>query len=437
VKHRVLGIWRSNFAHRVAAVASGTAAAQIIALAFAPFIARLYGPEAFGLLGIFMALVAVLAPIAALAYPIAIVLPKEDIDALALVRLAFLISAGTSAAALAVFGFAGNHVLSLLRADAIADLALLIPVVLLFSVWLEIAHYWLTRRNAFARIAKVAIVHSLVINIAKCGFGIFYPFAAVLVGLQTLGTAAHALMLSTIGPVAARRRSAAANVATPPDLRSIARNYSDFPIYRAPQNFINSASQNLPILMLASWFSPAVAGFYVLARTVLMAPSSMIAQSVGTVFYPLISKAIGDRERTYPLIVEATLGLAAIGILPLIVVFAFGPPLFALIFGADWLVAGEFARWLSLMLFFNFINRPCVAAIPALGLQRGLLTYELFSTGTKIIALYLGFMVFGSDQVAVALFSISGAIAYLCLMGWVFRASLRFDTGALRAREAG
>jgi O-antigen/teichoic acid export membrane protein len=62
----------------VTIVASGTAGAQVITMAFAPLITRLYGPEAFGLLGTFVAILGIVTPLAALTYPIAIVLPKSD-----------------------------------------------------------------------------------------------------------------------------------------------------------------------------------------------------------------------------------------------------------------------------------------------------------------------------------------------------------------------
>jgi O-antigen/teichoic acid export membrane protein len=84
--------YRSKFVRNVAVVASGTAASQAIAIAFSPLITRLYGPDAFGILGAFLAIVSVLTPIAALSYPIAIVLPKEDVDARGLARLSAYIS---------------------------------------------------------------------------------------------------------------------------------------------------------------------------------------------------------------------------------------------------------------------------------------------------------------------------------------------------------
>ena len=53
----------------VAVVTSGNAGAQAITLASAPFITRLYGPEAFGVLGAYMAVVTIASPVVALAYP--------------------------------------------------------------------------------------------------------------------------------------------------------------------------------------------------------------------------------------------------------------------------------------------------------------------------------------------------------------------------------
>src|SRR5690625_3723904 len=82
----------SRFVRNVALVATGTAGAQAITMAFSPVITRLYGPDAFGMLGTFTATLAVVTPIAALTYPIAIVLPKKDDDARAIAKLSFLLA---------------------------------------------------------------------------------------------------------------------------------------------------------------------------------------------------------------------------------------------------------------------------------------------------------------------------------------------------------
>ena len=90
----IASAYKSRFVRNVAVVASGTAAAQAIGMAFSPLITRLYGPEAFGLLGIYTSLLGVLGPITALTVPVAIVLPKDDDEAKRLAFLSLFIATG-------------------------------------------------------------------------------------------------------------------------------------------------------------------------------------------------------------------------------------------------------------------------------------------------------------------------------------------------------
>src|SRR5699024_12287359 len=96
---KVLALRQRPFVRNVVIMASGTAAAQAISLALTPIITRLYGPEAYGLMGVFMAIIQTIAPVAALTYPIAVVLPKRDEDAKGLMKLYWYISIGLAAAA--------------------------------------------------------------------------------------------------------------------------------------------------------------------------------------------------------------------------------------------------------------------------------------------------------------------------------------------------
>ncbi len=419
-------VWRSRFARNVAVVASGTAGAQAITMAFAPLITRIYGPEAFGLLGTFMAIVAVAIPVAALAYPIAIVLPREDRDALGLVRLSVILSFGVALLAAALLAFGGDWLTATLGAESVAGYLFLIPVAMLFAAWMQIAKQWLIRKKQFGVVARSAVAHSLVLNSAKSGIGWMHPVGAVLIVLATLGHALHAALLF----IGARRRYQAEPTADDEGprapLKELAHRHRDFPLYRAPQNFINAASQSLPILMLAAFFGPVAAGFYTLAKMVMGMPTTLVGKAVNDVFYPRITEAAHNGENLPRHIVQATGALLAIGVVPFGLVVLFGPWLFGLVFGEDWLIAGEYARWLAFFFLFNFINKPAVAAVPVLGIQRGLLVYELFSTGTKALGLVAGFYWFGSDLWAVAFFSLIGVVAYIAMMLWILAHAKRY-----------
>ncbi len=130
--------YKSRFVRNVAVVASGTAGAQAIVIAFSPIITRLYGPEAFGILGTFMAIVAVVTPIAALSYPIAIVLPKEDSDARGIARLSAYIALGVAGLSALVLLAAGGHIVHLLQVQEVSSYIWLLPLVILFAALLQI-----------------------------------------------------------------------------------------------------------------------------------------------------------------------------------------------------------------------------------------------------------------------------------------------------------
>ncbi len=141
--------WKSRFVRNVAVVASGTAGAQAIVIAFSPIITRLYGPEAFGILGTFMAIVAVITPIAALSYPIAIVLPKEESDARGIARLSAYIALAVAALTALVLLVFGNQIVNLLQVQEVSSYIWLLPLVILFAAWLQINQQWVIRKKHF------------------------------------------------------------------------------------------------------------------------------------------------------------------------------------------------------------------------------------------------------------------------------------------------
>jgi O-antigen/teichoic acid export membrane protein len=411
----------------VLTVATGTAVAQALSMAFAPLLTRLYGPEAFGIQAVFLSMVGLLVALAPLGYQTAIVLPERDDDALSLVRLSMLCAAIVCAGAAALLLLAGRPMLRLLGAGAIAEWRLLLPVATFAAVAWNVQMQWFTRKKAFGASARLNVLVAVFGNLLKSGAGLLNPSALLLIGANILATAAGTVLACTgWNSASSQKHTDARRAAT---VRALAWQHRDFPLLRTPQDVINLLSQSLPVLLLSGYFGAAAAGQYSIAISVLGVPAALIGGSVLSVFYPRVTEAIRHGEDARTLIVKTTTAMAWTGALPLLAVAIFGPALFRFVFGQQWGAAGTYAQWLSPWLFLQYVNKPAVAAVPALGLQGGLLLYELASTGTKVLALWLGFRVFRDPVVAVALFSGAGVAAYLWLILWVVRRS-RVDTGA-------
>lgn len=409
MKSKLIKLSKKPFVRNVTILASGTAGAQAITMALSPIITRMYGPEAFGLMGSFMAIVSIVAPIAALTYPIAIVLPKRDQDAKGLIHLSLIITAILSMISLIILVLFNKQIVNIFNLKEIAIYLYLIPLVIIFAGFMQVAEQWLIRTKQFIINARVTFLQALIIDGSKVGIGFINPVASVLVVLTTSANGLKAVMMIMFARKSGYRTNTSLKDKNK-SLKILAKENYDFPLYRAPEVFLNAVSQGLPVLMLTAFFGPASAGFYTIGRTVLNIPSSLIGKSVGDVFYPRIAEAANNKENVTALIKKATLALAGIGIFPFGLVILFGPFLFSFVFGSDWAIAGEYARWIALWSFFGFMNRPSVRSLPVLSAQRFHLIYTIIMLVTRLGVLAIGYYVYSSDLIAIALFGITGAI---------------------------
>lgn len=403
----------------MAVVATGTAGAQAIAMAFSPAITRIYGPETFGAMGTFIAIFEMVSPLAALSYPLAMVLPKQDSDAIGLAKISLWIALLTSLITALVLILFKTPIVEAFNLHAIEPYLLILPVTMFFSVLMTISSQWTIRKRLFNLKAKSAILQAFIIGLMKAGLGLLNPSAVILIGTTSFGYLLQAILIG-VG-VREKNKEDKPSKLSNYEATGLLKQYKDFAYYRTPQIFLNSVGQSLPILMLANLFTPAAVGFYVLARTVLFVPSNLIGTSVAEVFYPKFVETIRNGESGKKLLVKACATLAAIGSLPYLVLIAFGPWLFALIFGADWKEAGEYSRWMSIWLFVVLVTRPIIAAIPALSLQGLFLAFEAIAVLIRVLAILIGYLWMGTALGAVMAFSVSNVIIYTALTFLIVR----------------
>lgn len=416
MKSEIVKFMNKPFVRNVIIMSTGTAAAQFISMILSPIITRLYGPEAFGLMGTFMSIVGIVAPISALTYPIAIVLPKKANHAKGLIKLSILICSGIALLVTIILLFFSKDIAILFRLNTLASFLYLIPFVIFFAGIFQVVEQWFIRTKQFMVTAKVAFFQSLLLQGGKVLIGVFYPFATVLIVLSAMNQGVRAILMLIFG----NRFKEINNYSHSDDehisLFKLAKKYKDFPLYRAPQTFIDTFSESIPVLLLSSFFGPATVGFYSIGRTVLNLPTQLIAKSVGDVFYPKVSNAAINKEDITSIIKKATITLGFIGIVPFGFVILFGPWLFSFVYGANWTTAGEFARWIALWSFASFILQPSVRSLPVLSAQALHLRFTVISLVFRTIAIVIGNYLFNSALMAIAFFGISSSILNLILI---------------------
>lgn len=410
---------QSKFVRNVFAVATGIAAAQAISLAFMPFLTRLYGPEAFGALAAFAAILNIIMPLATLGYANAIIMPKTEEEVNAVARLS-LMSAGIVAplALIAVYAFQ-FPLAKLTGLEHQPNLLYLIPISLLLVALLSVANQVAIREGLFKAKSSSYVASTFIVNLGKLGVGYISATGITLIIFLIISNLINYTMLMArvpkVGAFDFRQWFGISGI------RQAAFNYKDFAIYRMPQSILNAASLGLPVILLTNFFSTSAAGQYAITTLILGAPVMLLGNSVLEVFFPKITTLVRDNPASaFHMLWKSTLLMSVIGLVPFSIIFLWGDLILPWVLGEAWGRAGEYSQWIALWMFSVLITRPAVAAMPVLKLQGFLLVYEIIITVLRIGSISLG-ATLGGDLMAVTLFSVVNIIGYLSLLVFVLK----------------
>lgn len=319
---------QSASSRNVLKLAGGTAGSQVISVAAAPIMTRLYGPESYGVLATFGSILGLIAVVSSLRYELAIAVPEDDDEAVALVWLCFaLVAISTGLTALGVV-LLGDALVEWLNEPALKPLLWLLPVGVLLSGVYQPLSYWAIRRKQFGLLAQTKFRQSI--------FGLATNLAAAPLG--TIGLLLGQIVSQSAGFVAILRQSAVLQsrpAMSPAVLGQTLRCYSHFGIYSSPAGLINAVGNQVPTLIFASVFGAAQVGQLALAQRLLLLPAGLIGSSVGQVF---LSQA-AHRYRTgclTKLMRQASRKLLTYGLMAAVVMSLVLAPLVPTIFGERW-----------------------------------------------------------------------------------------------------
>lgn len=387
-------LFKSDFNRNVLTLLSGTTIAQAIPIAISPILTRLYTPEDFGALALFVAITAILASVANGRYEMAIVLPKTDKEALSIMILSLVISTTLSGILLITIFIFYNPIVSLVNNEEIVKWLYFIPLVVFLSGLYNSLNYYNTRKKAYKNIATTSVTKS---------FGL--AFVQIILGLLKKG-ASGLIIGQIVSQALANGRLATTVIKDKVELRNVnrtsvlgaAKRYNNFPKFSMPAVLMNTISNNVMNFFLPVMFSVATLGQYALVNRVLGAPSSIIGSSFGQVFMQQAARErteTGNARKTF----NSTLKkLLVISILPFLILFFYGEQIITLVFGEDWKLAGELIVILAPYFMIRFINTP-------------------LSTITSV---------FEKNQIALRMqFTYFGLVLFLILISSVFSFSLK------------
>ncbi len=387
--------------------------AQVIMLGFIPILTRLYTPSEFGLYSLFLSIASMLSMVSSWRYDQAIMLPKSDRDAQALVFLSILITLGTAMVVSLILWLFYDRFLNYF--SGYAYLIYLLPFAIVILGLIQIFDAYSTRQQFYKKIATTKVSAAMISVSFQSSVRYFGGFNGLVIG-KLLAEGVSLVMLLRFH---LRKQTLQLRNFSERRIRANMKRHEDFPKYQSSATLLNSFSQNMPILLFSSLFSPAVVGFYTLTYRVLQAPVMLIAGTTRSVYYQRASKHYANGESIYPLYKKTTLGLMKLFAIPFWVVVLFGEEIFVFAFGERWATSGVIAEITILMFLFSFISPPSVVSFNILNLQKVYLKFQVAILVMRAVAIWLGYYLFHSYLISIFLFVLVGVVHNIVFMAYI------------------
>jgi O-antigen/teichoic acid export membrane protein len=407
-----------SFGSDVMKIAGGTIFAQLLTITASPVLARIYGPDAFGMLALFTAIITTIAIVACLRYELSIMLPKSDSDAANLLGICLTFALIIGIFTLPLLHVLESPLLQWLKAPELEPyLWLGAPAVFINGAFVAL-NYWNSRTRQYGRLSVARIISALATVVIQLGAGLTgYTYGGSLIAASIVGSGTSALMLGAqIWHEDGRR---IAQSLDPREMASGAIRYKKFPLLDSWSSLLNAISWQLPTFLLSAFFSSAVVGYYALGMNVLQLPMSLIGSAISQVFFQ--RAAVAKLEGNLSKIVEDTfLRLSLIGIFPILFLAFMGKDLFTVVFGPAWAEAGVYVQILALWTFFVFITAPICTLFSVLERQGTFLIFNACLFAARAAALAVGGLK-GDPHIALGLFSAVGVVAWAGLCLWLLR----------------
>lgn len=399
----------------VATLVGGTGIAQAVPILISPILTRMYTPDEFGILAFYMAAIAIIGVASTGRYEMAVLLPKDHNRAQNLAGFATILSLAVSVGAFFLLLLYGDGILKLFGFESMSTLYYAIPAGIFAFGLFQVSAFLLNRTKNYKELAKAKIARSGGVSAGQLLFGF--------VGFTTFGLVFGKLFGSLSSAVYARwianrdrafKNSRLSWVV----MKAEALTYQEMPKVNTPHAISTTLSNQLPNMLLAGFFSPAIAGLYNLSYRICYAPVMLISSSVHQVYSRSVSEnhKNGDDINHFTKSIVKKLALTAA--LPFSILILFAPSLFEFIFGSEWRIAGVYSQLLTPMLFMVFIVYP-ISFIPILlGYQRKAFILDLIHLVLRTVALFSGFLL-GNAAIAIAAYSFSGVLIQVYLLFWL------------------
>ena len=401
---------------------SANLVAQVIGLVVYPILTRVYAPEDFGLLNLFLSIGGVLIILSTAEYYYAIVLPKEETDAEQVLGVGVLWLVATTILVGLSVAFARPISLLFKSPDLISYYWLMPLYVFAMGAW-NLLNYWYIRHKEYNPISSYQVSQNVLSAGGKLGMG----WGGVLHGGMIYSVVVAPLISLVCSWIYARKTLL-------PAWRRIswrgvgeqAKLYRNFPCFVLPRSFVNMLAGQMPILLLTPFFGGEAVGFLSLAILLGYTPIGTITRAIYQVMYQHTMEQVHKQKPIGQMFRKFILSASAI-IIPVFVGLWFVlPKLTAWLLGAEWHISGEYIRWMLPWLYVSLLSCSINFLFDVFMKQKWGLFFEVMLAVMRVAGLCIGVWA-GNFMLAIMCYSFFTALALVAQIIWMLLQVRRYD----------
>lgn len=367
----------------------------------------------FSLLAVYVAILGIVTVVSCLRYNIAIPIPEEDADGMALLFVSIGAAFIVSLLCALIVTVAPEAIAALIGQPDFQPYLWMVPVGVFIASVYNALQYWASRKKRFGLVTRTRVTRAVGGVGTQLGVGAAAPspFGLVFGHMIYGGLGIFGLTRSLL-----KEDRQFLGKATLGRLAGQVKEQRRFPIYSVPEALFNTAGIQLPVIFIAAIAAGPEAGFLMLAMRVMGLPMGLVGASVAQVFLAEAPSRL--RDGTIGTFTRTTMyALFKAGAPPLIAVGVLSPLAFPLLFGPEWERAGWLVAWMTPWFVLQFVSSPVSMILHVTGRQN--LAMMLQGAGLVLrLSMVLLAAKLVEDNIS-EIYAISGAIFYMAYIAVV------------------
>lgn len=353
---------KSEFAKNVLTLMTGTTIAQAIPIAISPILTRIYTPEDFGVLALYVAIVSIFSSIVSARYELAIMLPKKDIDSLRILVISLSINFILSSILLLIVILFHDIILRIIDYNKISLLLYIMPFNIFIIGAAKSLIYWANRNKNYRLLSQNTILNSSLISSANLSFG-FLKFG----GFGLIFAQIFANIVSLVFLLKKLNMKFSNIKVSKVNFIALLKKYKKMPIYSLPNVILDSFKESGTIFLISALFTSSTLGQFSLATRVVRMPSALIGSSLTSVFFEKVSKC--KEDELYGVVKNFLFKSFLIAAPIFTLIFFLSEYIFTIIFGENWSIAGKITSIITPWLFTEFLASPMANVLISINKQ--------------------------------------------------------------------